>query len=139
MIMKVRDKDIIGYSRADGVHWYWGDQEVAVIDEATGDIEWVERKFNFPADVVDAIIQRKPQKECEWRLEARHVRTSTTQGYIIVLIDGKAVGTYGDDYELVDGRWESKSYDKHLASCAVDAFKTYEHKVREIMGALKAQ
>lgn len=56
----INGKEIKGYSYADGVHWYWGDTEVAVINEYRREIEWCDRTFNFPKEVVDEIRNKMP-------------------------------------------------------------------------------
>ena len=56
----IQGKEIKGYSYADGVNWYWGDKEVAVINELRREIEWCDRTFNFPQEVVDDIRNRIP-------------------------------------------------------------------------------
>lgn len=37
--MKVKGQKLKGYSYADGIHWHWGDTEIAVIDQVTSEIE----------------------------------------------------------------------------------------------------
>ncbi len=58
----INGKEIKGFSHADGVHWYWGDKEVAVINESRKEIEWCDRTFKFPENVINA-IRKKFQKQ----------------------------------------------------------------------------
>ena len=44
---EINGRKIIGYSYADGVHWYWGDKEVAVINELRREIECVTEPLIF--------------------------------------------------------------------------------------------
>ena len=82
----IQGKEIKGYSYADGVHWYWGDKEVAVINELRREIEWCDRTFNFPQEVVDDIRNRIPVADGVWIIEARRTRSSATQGNISIFV-----------------------------------------------------
>lgn len=57
----INGKEIKGFSHADGVHWYWGDKEVAVINESRKEIEWCDRTFKFPENVINAIRKKIPE------------------------------------------------------------------------------
>lgn len=62
----INGKEIKGFSCADGVHWYWGDKEVAVINESRKEIEWCDRTFKFPEDVINAIRKKIPETNGKW-------------------------------------------------------------------------
>ena len=78
-MLKIDGKEIKGYSYADGVHWYWGDKEVAIINELRREIEWCDRTFKFPTEVVNAIRNKIPTPDGQWIIEARRTRLSETR------------------------------------------------------------
>ena len=111
----IQGKEIKGYSYADGIHWYWGDKEVAVINEMRHEIEWCDRTFKFPKEVVDDIRNRIPIADGVWIIEARRTRQSTTQGSISIFVNSKDMNMhFKDDIELVNGEWKSVVPDEEL-------------------------
>ena len=119
---EINGKKLIGYVYADGVHWHWGKTEVAVIDQKTGEIEWCDRLFKFPKEVVDAIRQKKPKAANTWVIEAKRISMSTTQGAISIQIDGKEIASFNDDKQLGDkGFYESSIPDEELGKCVCAA------------------
>lgn len=106
--------ELKGYNRADGIHWYWKNKEIAVIDQVTSEIEWCVRKFTLPDEIVQAVRDRKPRASGQWLIEAKRVVTSVTQGNIIISINGNPVMTFADDKILEDGTWVSKIPDDEL-------------------------
>lgn len=116
MIKQIQGKEIKGYSYADGVHWYWGDKEVAVINELRREIEWCDRTFKFPQEVVDDIRSRIPVADGVWIIEARRTRSSATQGNISIFVNNKDMDMHFEDkMELDDnGNWVSTTPDEEL-------------------------
>ena len=112
----IQGKEIKGYSYADGVHWYWGDKEVAVINELRREIEWCDRTFNFPQEVVDDIRNRIPVADGVWIIEARRTRSSATQGNISIFVNNKDMDMHFEDkMELDDnGNYVSTTPDEEL-------------------------
>lgn len=112
----IQGKEIKGYSCADGVHWYWGDKEVAVINELRREIEWCDRTFNFPTEVVNAIRDKIPTPDGQWIIEARRTRSSATQGSISIFVNNKDMDMYFEDkMELDDNEnWTSTTPDSEL-------------------------
>ena len=112
----IQGKEIKGYSYADGVHWYWGDKEVAVINELRREIEWCDRTFKFPQEVVDDIRSRIPVADGVWIIEARRTRSSATQGNISIFVNNKDMDMHFEDkMELDDnGHWVSTTPDDEL-------------------------
>lgn len=112
----IQGKEIKGYSYADGVHWYWGDKEVAVINELRREIEWCDRTFNFPQEVVDDIRNRIPVADGVWIIEARRTRSSVTQGNISIFVNNKDMGVnFEDKIEInEEGNWVSTTPDNEL-------------------------
>lgn len=114
-MQEIQGKRIIGYGRADGVHWYWGDEEVAVINEFRREIEWCNRTFHFPEEVVEAVRSKMPSNPGTWIIEARRTRTSTTQGNVHIFVNNKDMEmNFVDEMELVDGKWQSTTPDEEL-------------------------
>lgn len=111
----IQGKEIKGFSYADGVHWYWGDKEVAVINEKRREIEWCDRTFNFPQEVIDDIRNRIPVADGVWIIEARRNSQSVTQGTVSIFVNGKDMNmVFNDEKELVDGEWKSMTPDDKL-------------------------
>lgn len=112
----IQGKEIKGYSYADGVHWYWGDKEVAVINELRREIEWCDRTFKFPQEVVDDIRSRIPVTDGVWIIEARRTRSSATQGNISIFVNNKDMDMHFEDkMELDDnGNYVSTTPDEEL-------------------------
>ena len=120
---EIQGKEIKGYSFADGVHWYWGDKEVAVINEKRREIEWCDRTFKFPEEVVEDIRNRMPMADGVWIIEARRTRSSVTQGSIHIFVNSKDTGmTFEDNQELVDGEWKSTTPDDELGKFVYASF-----------------
>lgn len=121
-MLKIEDKEIRGYQFADGVHWYWGDEEVAVINQYTSEIEWCKRKLYFPKAVIEAIYSKKPNPSAKWIIEAKRISNSVTQGVIDIQINGKSVLTFNDDKELrSDGKYHSQYSDDELGQFVIAA------------------
>ena len=122
-MLKIDDKEIKGYSFADGVHWYWGDREVAVIDQFTSEIEWCERKCYFPQEVIEFIRSRKPKASAKWVIEAKRISDSATQGEVVIQINGKTVATFADDKMIgADKKYHSRYSDENLGRLVIAAF-----------------
>ena len=120
--MEIKGKELIGYSYADGVHWHWGDQEVAVIDQMTSEIEWCVRKCSLPDEVIQAVRDRRPKAAGKWTIEVKRISHSATQGTLLVQINGEAVMTFGDDKILGENGWESKIPDEELGRLVYSTF-----------------
>ena len=73
IMQKINRKEIKGFQYADGVHWYWGDKEVAVINELRREIEWCDRTFNFPTEVVNAIRDKIPTPDGQWIMQNKYI------------------------------------------------------------------
>ena len=137
----IQGKEIKGYSYADGVHWYWGDKEVAVINEQRREIEWCDRTFNFPQEVVDDIRNRIPVADGVWIIEARRTRSSATQGNISIFVNNKDMDMHFEDkMELDDnGNYVSTTPDDELGkfvyACLwhkLDEVLHYSHRFRKL-------
>lgn len=115
-MLKIDGKEIKGYSYADGVHWYWGDKEVAVIKELRREIEWCDRTFNLPNEVVNAIRDKIPTPDGQWIIEARRTRISETQGNISIFVNNKDMNIHFDDKMKRDenGNYVSTTPDNEL-------------------------
>jgi hypothetical protein len=112
-----------GYTYADGVHWYMGDTEVAVIDPETAEIEWCVRKVTLPQDVIDAVRAKKPAHNGKWIVEARRVDISATQGEIVILVDDREITRFADTKVIGDdGQYHSKYSDDELGRFVASAF-----------------
>lgn len=112
---EIKGKKIIGYSYADGVHWYWGDKEVAVINEFRREIEWCDRTFNYPEEVVRAIRNMMPNNPGTWVIEARRTRSSATSGNVHIFINNKDMDMHFEDkMELINGKYVSTTPDNEL-------------------------
>lgn len=120
--MEIKRKELIGYSYADGVHWHWGDREIAVIDQATSEIEWCVRKCSLPDEVIQAIRDRRPKAAGKWIIEVKRMSQSATQGTLLVQINGETVMTFGDDKVIGENGWESKIPDEELGRLVCSAF-----------------
>lgn len=122
-MLKIEDKEIKGYQFADGVHWFWGDEEVAIINERTSEIEWCERKLYFPKKVIEAIYSKKPKPSAKWIIEAKRISDSITQGFIDIQINGESLITFNDDKEIgADGKYHSQYSDEELGKFVIAAF-----------------
>lgn len=95
--LKIEGKEIKGISYADGVHWYWGYKEVAVINELRREIEWCDRLFNFPDEVVNTIRNKIPIPAGQWIIEARRTKSSATQGNISIFVNNKDMDMHFED------------------------------------------
>jgi len=94
MIQEIKGKPIKGYRYSDGVHWYWGDEEIAVIND-NQEIEWYKRTHNYPEEVVNAIRERKQYPAASWLIEVHKVSVSATQGYYQICINGRDIMRFG--------------------------------------------
>lgn len=121
MANEIKGKKIKGFQYADGVHWYWGNREVAIINEETHEIEWCERKHNFPDEVVKEIRNLIPHANNQWLIEVRRTSKSVTQGDISIYINDKCVVTFNDDKEIIDGKWQSTIKDEDLGRLVLSA------------------
>lgn len=100
----IKGKEIKGYSYADGTHWYWGDKEIAVINEHRREIEWCDRTFKFPKEVVEDIRNRISIAGGVWIIEARRTQSSATQGNISIFVNNKDMSmNFEDKIECNDG------------------------------------
>lgn len=122
MANTIKGKDLVGYSYADGVHWFWGGKEVAIIDEETSEIEWVERKSHFPQEVIDAVRKKKIFPLAKWEITVKRVSFCATRGSILVQINGRTVMTFDDPYILKDGKWVSSVSNDELGKYVASAF-----------------
>lgn len=122
MNKEIKGKEVKGYSYVDGVHWHWGDQEIAVIDQVTSEIEWCVRKCSLPVEVIQAVRDRRPKAAGKWTVEVKRISQSTTQGSLLVQIDGKTVMTFSDDKVLGESGWKSKTPDEELGRLVCSAF-----------------
>jgi len=122
MNKEIQGKEMKGYSYADGVHWHWGDQEVAVIDQVTSEIEWCVRKCSLPDEVVQAVRDRRQKAAGKWTIEVKRVSQSATQGTLLVQINGETVMMFGDDKILGENGWESKIPDEELGRLVYSTF-----------------
>lgn len=120
--MEVRGQELKGYSYVDGIHWHWGDTEIAVIDQVTSEIEWCVRKCTLPNEVVQTVHGLKPKAAGQWIIEARRVNHSTTQGEVRIVINGETLITFGDDKVLTKDGWKSKIPDEDLGCLVCSAF-----------------
>lgn len=113
---KIQGREIKGFRHADGVHWYWGDREVAVINELQREIEWCDRTFKFPKEVVDEVRSKMPTAGGKWIIEARRTQVSTTQRRISIFVNNKDMDMhFKDDVTLNgNGQWESTTPDDEL-------------------------
>lgn len=120
----INGKEIKGFSHADGVHWYWGDKEVAVINESRKEIEWCDRTFKFPEDVINAIRKKIPETNGKWTIEARRVKSSATQGNIKIFINDKDMDMCFEDKMELDenGKWISTIPDEMLGKYVYACF-----------------
>lgn len=99
--------NLTGYNFADGVHWYWNDKEIAIIDETTNEIEWTVRKYTLPIEVIKAVKSKRNTSLAEWKIEVRANRISATQGTVGVYINGDLIHSWRDEYK--DGYFESEN------------------------------
>lgn len=115
-MLKINGKEIKGFQYADGVHWYWGDKEVAVINELRREIEWCDRTFNFPIEVVNAIRDKIPTPDGQWIIEARRTSLSATQGNISIFVNNKDMDMHFEDKMERDenGNYVSTTPDSEL-------------------------
>jgi len=120
--MEIKGKKIKGYNYADGIHWHWGDMEVAVIDQVTSEIEWCVRKSRLPDEVIQAIRSLKPKAAGRWVIEARRISCSATQGEVQIMIDGKPLIVFDDDKVMTENGWASKVLDEEMGRLVCSAF-----------------
>ena len=112
MIREVHGKPVKGYSRADGVHWFWGDTEVAVIDEFTSEIEWCVRKFTLPEDVIQHIRDLRPRPKATWTVAVKEIKPSVCGSIVDVQINGRSVASFSkqDDSKLEPGKYVRSAF-----------------------------
>lgn len=135
----INGKELKSFKYADGVHYFWGDREVAVINEKTAEIEWCDRIRTFPEEVVTVIRALQHTEVGKWVVRVRRITSSETQGYFTVSVNGNDVLTFGDDKQIgLDGKWHSKYSDAELGKilCAAlwhpkDDIYHYSDKMRE--------
>ena len=114
-----------GYQFADGVHWQYDGKEIAIINEATREIEWCVRTFTLPDELVEAVRNTRTNSGT-WIVEVTRSRPSVTQGYICVLINGNCIASYEDEIQLLkDGTWDSTIPDEDLGKYAADAIRKH--------------
>jgi len=138
--MEVKGKEIKGYSFADGTHWYWGDKEVAVINEHRREIEWCDRTFKYPEEVIEAIRNKMPVVDGVWIIEARRTRSSATQGNIHIFVNNRDMDMHFEDkMELVNGEYVSTTPDDELGKFVyacfwhkLDYMLHYSHRFRKL-------
>ena len=112
---EILGKEIKGYQYANGVHWYWGDQKVAVIDNVIGDIEWYTPLYKLPAEVIADIRERKPKASEKWLIEAKRIQYSVTQEEIAIFINNEEVIRFGSEMKIGDdGKYHSIYSDEEL-------------------------
>ncbi len=124
----IKDKEIKGYKFADGVHWYWGNEEVAVIND-NNEIEWYKRPHNYPEELVEAIRERKEYPAAHFDIDIRKISRSTTQGYYQIDINGKKAITF-DAYKMLgkDGDYHFDLSDEELGKLLITFFwHKYDH------------
>lgn len=123
-MLKIDGKEIKGFSYADGVHWYWGDKEVAVINELRREIEWCDRTFNFPTEVVNTIRDKIPTPDGQWIIEARRTNLSATQGNISIFVNNKDMDMHFEDKMELDknGNYVSTTPDSELGEFVYACF-----------------
>lgn len=119
---EIKGKELKGYSFADGIYWHWGDTEVAVIDQATSEIEWCVRKYTLPQEVIEAVRGKKLEAAGKWLIEAKRISYSATQGSIQIWINGQQLIAFNDDKVISDGKWISKIPDEDLGKLVCSAF-----------------
>ncbi len=113
--MEILGKKIVGLKFADGFHYKWGDEEVAIVDEYRREIQWLKHIAHFPQEVIDYIRNSMPSADGVWTFEVRRNRVSVTQGYIGIYVNGRNMGmSFEDKIELVNGEWESVIPDNEL-------------------------
>lgn len=121
--MKNNNKELSGFSYADGTHWYWGKKEVAVIDDLTGEIEWCVRTNSIPNAAVEAVRSKKPKAAGQWLIEVKRISQSATQGIAHVLINGETVAVFADGKILNgNGKWINKIPDEEIGKYVAAAF-----------------
>lgn len=115
-MLKINGKEIKGFRYVDGVHWYWGDKEVAVINELRREIEWCDRTFNFPVEVINTIRDKIPTPDGQWIIEARRTSLSATQGNISIFVNSKDMDMHFEDKMELDenGKYVSTTPDSEL-------------------------
>ena len=120
---KVLGKDLTGYQYANGVHWFWGTQEIAVIDNVTSDIEWYVPLYKLPAAVITEIRELKPKVSGKWLIETKRIKISTTQEEIAIFINGKEVIRFGSEVKIGDdGEYHSIYSDEELGKLVYSLF-----------------
>ena len=123
-MQKIDGKEIKGFSYADGVHWYWGDELVAVINERRREIEWCDRTYKFPVEVIKAIRDKVPTPDGQWIIEARRSGISATQGNISIFVNNKDMDMCFEDKMERDenGNYVSTTPDSELGKFVYASF-----------------
>lgn len=118
-----KEHEFKGYSRADGVHWYVDEKEVAIIDEVNREIQWLVPKAKLSEDVISTIRGKLPNPAGKWIVEARRNRLSATQGNITIFVNDKPVATYNDEMQLDgNGQYVSKWSDDNIGALVCSTF-----------------
>lgn len=115
----MKEKKITGCRYADGTHWYWGDTEVAVINEARREIEWCDRTHNFPEEVVNMIRSKIPAPQGQWLIEARRTQSSARQGNVLIFVNNEYTGMCFEDTMRLD---EKGNYVSTTPDCQLGKF-----------------
>lgn len=89
----IEEKELKGYQYADGVHWHWGEEEIAIINNHH-EIEWCVRCSHLPDSVVKRIRELKPIPNGRWVIEIFKESPSVFQGYYSLCINGKQATSF---------------------------------------------
>lgn len=119
-----KENKLVGFKFADGVHWEYENNEIAIINESRHEIEWLKRPSLLPEDVVEAVRAKIPVPKGKWLIEARPNRVSTTQGYIDLYINNEYIESFADDVKLDSshGTYESSFSDEQLGKMIYKCF-----------------
>lgn len=117
------DVGLKGYVYADGVHWYWKEREVAIIDQSTSEIQWCVQKCTLPQKVIDAVRHQRPEPLAKWLIEVKRIDTSVTQGSFEIQVNGKYLISFEDKRKIgEDKKWHSEIADEDLGQLVCAAF-----------------
>lgn len=107
--------DLKGYLFTDGVHWYYKDEEIAIVNESLREIEWIKSLYQVPKDVIEKIRNSLDNNTGKWVIEARRVRISATQQYIQIYVNNEFTGmSFEDKLVLKNGEYVSTTPDNEL-------------------------
>ena len=118
----IKGKELKGYQHENGIHWYWGNEEIAIVGQNNGEIEWCGRRFSYPDAVVKAIRDRRSRAAGRWMIEAKRISKSVTQGSIVISINGQEIMEFNDDKMLQNGEWISTIPDSEIGKLVISAF-----------------